>query len=104
MYIHPCPICGRLPKIRELLPQKGIRRRMCQCPQLDGVIPTVEGFNSAWFIYFGDGDNNDVYKLWNQATERYIYNHNQKDYFNQDYSPWSNSEHLNKSRRCHYGE
>ena len=42
MRIEPCPVCGRRPVVEELHERpKGIRRRMCHCPNLCSVIPCV---------------------------------------------------------------
>ena len=71
MFVEPCPKCGRLPKIVECcVNQKyknGIRRRLCECPNLCSVIPCKDGLNHGWFEFDGDGDANVMYRQWNLA-------------------------------------
>ena len=95
MQVYKCPLCGRPPKITECRPHKGNRRRMCQCPALDSVIPYPDHINRPWFIYVGDGDDNAIFKVWNQAIERYKSN-SAKRWFDRDFSPWTNDSHLER--------
>ena len=66
MYIS-CPKCGRKPVIYECAPTKaGVRKRLVCCPnhcyifQTDGIIPDF------MFTFFGEGDNNTIYKEYNK--------------------------------------
>lgn len=70
MKIKPCPVCGRKPKIRECVALKGQkRRRMIGCPNYCTVITLNDHYHApikdSWFIYIGDGDDNTLYKIWN---------------------------------------
>ena len=62
MRIEPCPVCGRRPVVEELHERpKGIRRRMCHCPNLCSVIPCVhKEYYQFAFIYVGNGDSNTI--------------------------------------------
>ena len=75
MFVESCPKCGRLPKIVECcVNQKyknGIRRRLCECPNLCSVIPCKDGLNHGWFEFDGDGDANVMYRQWDLAIELY---------------------------------
>ena len=70
MYITPCPKCGRKPVIYECMPTKtGTRRRLIHCPNFCTIFQTS---NTGWitsnsmFIYYGEGDNNTIYKEYNK--------------------------------------
>lgn len=80
MRVTPCPICGRTPKIDELVTNKhyknGIRRRMIGCGALHSVIPRRDRINTWGLIYEGDGDANCIYREWNKALEMYEANKN----------------------------
>ena len=70
MRITPCPKCGRIPKIVECYRTKnGARRRVVFCPNFCSVIgsPNPHFYYSS-FIFTGDGDDNTVYKLWNEKV------------------------------------
>lgn len=81
MFVKPCPKCGRMPKIIECVNRKtSKRRRMCHATCyhscLDKTIlrkfPEVEkswdGFlKTSHFVFLGEGDNNTIYKIWNEA-------------------------------------
>lgn len=68
MRITPCPKCGRIPKIVECRRAKnGARRRLVSCPNLCAVICSPRLYDSH-FIFIGDGDDNTVYKLWNEKV------------------------------------
>ena len=73
MIVLDCPECGRQPKITECVPFKsGKRRRMCRCPNFCSVIPgKLNGFRSFGLMYYGDGDDNVIWKAWNAAVTRY---------------------------------
>jgi hypothetical protein len=69
MYVKPCPICGRMPKITEGRSFKdGTRRRFIKCPNYCSVITPDRNtfFNQSSMIYIGDGDDNAIYSLWNK--------------------------------------
>ena len=66
MKITPCPKCGRMPKIIEGCRAKnGARRRIVFCPNYC-TISCTPYYSS--FIFIGDGDDNTVYKLWNEKV------------------------------------
>lgn len=83
MIIKSCPKCGRTPIIEECMPTKNnIRRRIClakcyhSCLSTDIVYlnKNVEKYiyNSAYkktfsFVFLGEGDDNTIYKIWNEA-------------------------------------
>ncbi len=67
MRITPCPKCGRIPKIVECCRAKnGARRRIVFCPNLC-IICTPRVYYTS-FTFIGDGDDNAVYKLWNEKV------------------------------------
>ena len=68
MRITPCPKCGRIPKIVECCRVKnGARRRLVFCPNFCTIIRSPRLYASS-FIFIGDGDDNAVYKLWNEKV------------------------------------
>ena len=68
MRITPCPKCGRMPKIVEGCRAKnGARRRIVFCPNFCTISYTPR-FCYSSFIFIGDGDDNTVYKLWNEKV------------------------------------
>lgn len=81
MIVKPCPKCGRMPKIIECVNRKtSKRRRMCHATcyhsYLDKTIlrkfPEVEKswdgfFKTSHFVFLGEGDDNTIYKIWNEA-------------------------------------
>lgn len=73
MRIEPCPCCGKAPVIEELHERpKGIRRRMCHCPNLCSVIPCVhKKYYQFAFIYVGNGDSNAILRNWNSGVRYY---------------------------------
>lgn len=94
MFVSPCPVCGRSPEIIEAFPTKeGLRRRICECPKLCGVLPRLDNLNGFYFIYSGEGDANAIFKLWNLGVERYKSN-KQLDWFECDFSPWWNDANI----------
>ena len=95
MFITPCPICGRKPKIKECVSYTDKRRRICGCPNYDGVIPGANGFNQSFFVYIGEGDNNDIYKLWNTAIDNYNVNKG-KSWYSRKNSTWRNDSHIER--------
>lgn len=94
MHVLPCPECGRKPKIVDCIPGvlgriangKGQRKRICHCPNNCSVIPSgyVEHF---YFEFLGEGDDNEIYKLWNKAVGRYLHNKDLK-WRDKDFSDW----------------
>lgn len=71
MYIRPCPICGKKPVINECVSlDSKTRRRMCLCTNQCGVI-LDSSIPHSFFIFLGAGDNNEIFKIWNQYIERY---------------------------------
>lgn len=80
MYIKKCPKCGRIPIIEDCV-RTNYRRRICYDPcylsKLNGLIlakySCVEHnfwdnfWDNSWFIFKGDGDDNAIYKIWNEA-------------------------------------
>ena len=68
MRIAPCPKCGRIPKIVEgRCAKNGARRRMIFCPNLCNISCTPHLYYSS-FLFIGDGDDNAIYKLWNEKV------------------------------------
>ena len=68
MRIAPCPKCGRIPKIVESCCAKnGARRRIVSCPNTCIISFTPRLYYSS-FVFIGDGDDNTVYKLWNEKV------------------------------------
>lgn len=83
MIVKPCYKCGRMPIIKECMPTKdNIRRRMCLAKCYHSCLSTdiiylnknVEEniYNSAYkktfsFVFLGEGDDNTIYKIWNEA-------------------------------------
>lgn len=76
MYIKKCPKCGRIPIIEDCV-ATNYRRRICYDPcylsKLNGL--TLAKYNcieynpweASWFIFKDEGDNNAIYKIWNEA-------------------------------------
>ena len=95
MRIIPCPVCGRQPKITECVSYTDKRRRMCSCPNYDGILPGYDGFKHSFFVYLGEGDNNDIYKLWNNAIE--YYNQNKETLgWNYKVPEWEDNSHIER--------
>ena len=95
MHIMPCPVCGRQPKITECVSYTDKRRRMCSCPNYDGILPSYNGGKRSFFIYIGEGDNNDIYKLWNNAIE--YYNQNKETLgWNYKVPEWEDNPHIER--------
>lgn len=94
MRIEPCPRCGRTPVIEELPElRRGIRRRMCHCPQLCSVIPYRYHYQFV-FIYEGDGDDNGIFRNWNNAV-RFYKKHGWMSYGQWEKAPaWTNDPHV----------
>lgn len=68
MRITPCPKCGRIPKIAECGRAKnGVRRRFVFCPNFC-TISCPPRLYHCFFTFIGDGDDNAVYKLWNEKV------------------------------------
>lgn len=83
MFVKPCPKCGRMPIIKECMPTKdGVRRRMClakcyhSCLSPDiiysnkNVEQDIYHFaykRTPFFVFLGEGDDNTIYKIWNEA-------------------------------------
>lgn len=58
MKVKVCPFCGKKPKIVECIRSKNWdRRRMVRCPN-----------DCIRFIHFGGGDDNTLYKIWNDRV------------------------------------
>lgn len=75
LYIKPCPVCGRNPKITECVRvgKKQERRRFVGCPNYCNVIVSdnprwSRWLKDSWFEYYGDGDDNTLYKIWNDRV------------------------------------
>lgn len=68
MRIKPCPQCGRAPKIQECMQTKnGTRRRLVKCPNFCDIFKSEKRILKDWyFIFYGDGDDNEIYKVWNE--------------------------------------
>ena len=96
MYITACPICGKQPKIDECVRYKNNRRRLCGCPNYDSILPGRNGFTQSFFIYVGDGDDNDIYKLWNAAVEYYNKNKDIIKCWSYKVPAWENNFHIEK--------
>ena len=96
MRIMPCPACGRQPKIIECVSYTDKRRRMCGCPKYDSILPGRNGFKCSFFVYIGDGDDNDIYKLWNAAIEYYNKNKDTIKGWNYKVPAWENNFHIEK--------
>lgn len=70
MRIIPCPECGRMPKIYQCVPSKqGVQRRLIQCPNFCSVIDVGKSRDVPFLEYVGDGDDNMVYKKWNESVD-----------------------------------
>lgn len=82
MFIKPCKKCGRLPVIAEIRPRNGQRQRTIRCPNYCSCLlplneidnphinkpPYSDSFLNSWLlIYVGEGDDNAIYKAWNDA-------------------------------------
>lgn len=83
MIVKPCPKCGRKPIIKECMSSKdGVRRRMClakcyhSCLSTDtiysnkSVEQNIYHFaykTTPFFVFLGEGDDNNIYKIWNEA-------------------------------------
>lgn len=74
MRVNSCPICGSSPKIEEYMNKNGVRRRGIMCPRLCSVIPRKNKTNTFSIVYRGDGDANQIYKVWNKYTDLYLKN------------------------------
>ena len=96
MYITACPICGRQPKIIECVSYTDKRCRMCGCPSYDSILPGRNGFRQSFFVYVGDGDDNDIYKLWNAAVEYYNKNKDIIKYRSYKVPAWENNSHIER--------
>ena len=96
MRIIPCPVCGRQPKITECVSYTNKRRRMCGCPNYDSILPGRNGFRQSFFIYVGDGDDNDIYKLWNVAVEFYNKNKDIIKCWGYKVPAWENNSHIER--------
>lgn len=81
MYIKKCPKCGRIPVIKEAV-SKTYRRRICCDPCYSSKLDQIKLakyscietnpwdsyiYGHPWFIFIGEGDNNAIYKIWNEA-------------------------------------
>ena len=91
-----CPVCGRQPKIIECVSYTDKRRRMCICPKYDGILPGRNGLRQSFFVYVGDGDDNDIYKLWNAAIEYYNKNKDIIKYRSYKVPAWENNSHIER--------
>lgn len=84
MFVEPCPKCGRQPKIMDCMVienyKNGIRRRMCTCSNLCSIIPGSDRLNTFGFIFEGNGDDNMIFKRWNDAITLYKENLNKSWY------------------------
>lgn len=96
MRITPCPVCGRQPKIIECVSYTDKRRRMCRCPSYDGILPGPNGFKRSFFVYVGDGDDNDIYKLWNKAIEYYNQNKKTLSWNYYEVPEWKDNSHIER--------
>lgn len=67
MYIKPCPVCGRMPKIHEgRRRQNGKHFYVIGCPNYCWVLKNY--WNHVTTLYFeGDYDYNYLYKQWNES-------------------------------------
>ncbi len=74
MYVEPCPVCGRKPKIEEWCRDEyGNRRWLVGCPNFCLVIKGQNqmcGWEKDYGIrYTGNADRNTLYKIWNKAIK-----------------------------------
>lgn len=85
MFVEKCPKCGRNPKITECVRFKnGIRRKLCGCPNYCSVITRKNRLYTPWFEFDGEGDDNSIFKVWNEAISLYKENE-PKDWFHREY-------------------
>lgn len=70
MNIKPCPKCGRTPKIFECNRNgKQQRTRIIWCPNhCDVISQGGKRLKAGWIRYVGDGDDNAIYKIWNDRV------------------------------------
>lgn len=76
MYIKKCPKCGRLPKIENCI-STTYRRKICYDPCYSSKLNRLTlakhnciedwPWNTSWFIFIDEGDDNTIYKIWNEA-------------------------------------
>jgi len=72
MQVMPCQFCGRMPKIDELpLTKAGVRRRRIRCPNYCSSLGLSDMGYFRWYLdYEGSGDDNNLFKLWNDAQKQ----------------------------------
>lgn len=78
MYIKKCPKCGRIPIIEDCV-GTNYRRRICYDPCYLSTLNQIKlstfscveqeryGVFTSGFVFKGEGDNNAIYKIWNEA-------------------------------------